>query len=124
MAAENDWIFITRDTLDAAKAIAFVTCPEAGGVDVFIGTTRAEKHPVHGNLLALDYAVYESMALSEMKKLAGAARTKWPVCRLAILHRVGRVEIAQASVIIAVSCGHRAAAFEACRYLIDELKKT
>jgi molybdopterin synthase catalytic subunit len=62
------------------------------------------------------------MAVKQMTDLAAQARQRWPVVRLAILHRTGRVEIAQPSVVIAVATPHRAAAFEACRWLIDELK--
>jgi molybdopterin synthase catalytic subunit len=63
------------------------------------------------------------MAIEQLKKLAAAARTRWPIVKLALLHRVGKVALAEPSVVIAVSTPHRADAFEACRFLIDELKK-
>lgn len=120
----TDWIAILSTPLDVAAAVEFVRDPAAGGIDVFLGTTRAERSPEGRELLALDYAAYEEMAVQQMHKLAAEARARWPVTKLAILHRVGRVEIAQPSVVIAVSTPHRAQAFECCRYLIDELKKS
>ena len=94
----------------------------AGGIDVFIGTTRAETHADGRELVALDYEAYPEMALSQMRDLARRARARWPVVRLALLHRVGRVAVGQPSVVVAVACPHRAEAFEACRWLIDTLK--
>ena len=63
------------------------------------------------------------MALNQLQSLAAAARQRWPILKLALLHRIGRVPVGEPSVIIAVSTPHRADAFEACRFLIDELKK-
>jgi molybdopterin synthase catalytic subunit len=63
------------------------------------------------------------MALEQLQKLATTARSRWPICKLAVLHRIGDVPVAEPSVIIAVSTAHRADAFDACRFLIDELKK-
>jgi molybdopterin synthase catalytic subunit len=119
-----DLIKLTDSPLDIAEALASVNLPEAGGIDIFIGTTRIERHPEHGQLVALDYSAYPEMALSEMHKLATAARRQWPICRIAILHRTGRCPLAESSVIIAVSTPHRADAFAACRFLIDQLKTT
>ena len=96
--------------------------PAAGGIDVFIGTTRAERHADGRELVALDYEAYPEMALSQMRELARRARERWPVVRLALLHRVGRVAVGQPSVVVAVACPHRGEAFEACRWLIDTLK--
>lgn len=120
----GDWIDILLDDLGIADAIASVSHPEAGGIDVFIGVTRAEKRADGVELVALDYEAYNEMAIEQMNALAGQAKAKWPICRLAIIHRVGRVAIGRASVVIAVSCPHRGQAFEACRFLIDELKKS
>jgi molybdopterin synthase catalytic subunit len=119
----DDWIELEAGPLDAARAIAFVASPAAGGVDVFLGCTRAESRAADGRpLVALDYEAYGTMALKEMRGLAAAARARWPVVRLAVLHRTGRVGLAEPSVVIAVATPHRAEAFEACRWLIDELK--
>jgi molybdopterin synthase catalytic subunit len=120
---QNDWIEILATPLDAARAIAFVTAPEAGGIDVFLGTTRCEAATSGRALIALDYEAYEQMALEQMHELARRGREQFPVVKLALLHRTGRVELAKPSVVIAVSCPHRGQAFDACRFLIDELKK-
>lgn len=114
----SDWLDLLTTQLSVAEATAFVTAPAAGGIDIFLGTTRAE-----GNLLALDYQAYDTMARRQLRDLADQARAQWPVIRLVILHRLGRVSIGQASVLIAVSTPHRAEAFECCRWIIDRLKK-
>jgi molybdopterin synthase catalytic subunit len=119
-----DDIRLTGEPLDAGAAVGAVNCAEAGGIDVFVGTTRAERHAEGGNLLRLDYEAYPEMAIREMKKLAADARSKWAIARLAIWHRTGAVAVGEPSVVIAVSCPHRGEAFEACRFLIDELKKS
>jgi len=95
----------------------------SGGTVVFEGTTRAEVHPQHGPLVRLRYEAYDDMALAQMQRLAAEVRRRWPIERLALVHRTGDVELAEASVVIAVSCRHRAEAFEACRWLIDTLKR-
>lgn len=120
----GDWIDILLDELNITAAIESVAHPDAGGIDVFIGVTRSEKRADGVELLALDYEAYNEMAVEQMTKLLDQAKAKWPICRAAILHRVGRVAIGQASVVIVVSCPHRGQAFEACRYMIDELKKS
>ena len=119
-----DLIVLSESPLDPAAALAAVQDPAAGGIDLFLGTARQEHHPQLGELQALDYAAYPEMALREMRRLAAEARTRWPICRCAILHRTGRCAVGQASVIIAVSTPHRADAFAACRFLIDQLKST
>lgn len=102
---------------------ADVSAATAGGIAVFLGCTRAETSPDGRELLALDYEAYQEMALKQMQALARQAREKWPIIKLAILHRVGRVGLGEPSVLIAVSTPHRGEAFEACRWLIDTLKK-
>ncbi len=128
-----DSIRLQNQPLDVVAAIAAVTCPEAGGINLFLGTTRAESGGGGGGdtnsggapqLLALDYEAYEPMALAEMHKLLAHARSTWPITRAIIWHRLGRVAIGESSILIALSCPHRAESFEACRYLIDELKKS
>jgi molybdopterin synthase catalytic subunit len=119
----EDWIEILPTPLDAAAAIAHACAPEAGGIDVFLGTTRAESRADGTALVALDYEAYGEMALKRMQTLAAEARNQWPIVRLALLHRIGRVALAEPSVIIAVATPHRAESFAACRWLIDALKK-
>jgi molybdopterin synthase catalytic subunit len=117
------WVEIIPTPLSVELATASVQDPSAGGIVVFAGTTRAEKNADGRELVALEYEAYEKMALEQMRKLADQAQEKWPITKLTLLHRVGRVEVKEPSVIIAVSTPHRAQAFEACRWLIDELKK-
>jgi molybdopterin synthase catalytic subunit len=118
-----DWVEITAHPLSPEKALSFVTSPEAGGIDIFLGTTRAEKSSDGKRLTALEYQAYDEMAIAQLWKLSASARSQWPIAKLAILHRTGRVSVGQPSVVIAVSSPHRAEAFSACRWLIDELKK-
>jgi molybdopterin synthase catalytic subunit len=87
-----------------------------------VGTTRAERRPDGADLVALDYHAYDALAVKQLADLVAGARQRWPVARCCVLHRTGRVAVAQASVVVAVSTPHRAESFEACRWLIDNLK--
>lgn len=118
----NDWVELRAEPIDAARAFQFVNDAAAGGVAIFAGLTRAENSPGGQSLAALDYEAYGEMAISQMRDLARRAREKWPIVRLAILHRTGRVPLAHPSVVIAVACPHRGGAFDACRWIIDTLK--
>lgn len=118
----TDHINILDEPLSTAAAIEFVTSEEAGGIGVFLGTTRAETNADGRELIALDYEAYREMALKQMHDLARRARERWPIIKLALLHRIGRVGLGEPSVIIAVSCPHRGESFDACRFLIDTLK--
>jgi molybdopterin synthase catalytic subunit len=96
--------------------------PESGGIDVFIGTVRhATKSK---SVIRLEFEAYEPMALTEMEKIVKQAFEKWPVQKALIHHRTGVLNVGEVPVIIAVSAAHRAAAFDACRYIIDTLKET
>src|SRR2546430_2575599 len=117
----QDRIEILSDRLDANRVINFVADASAGGIAVFLGTTRAEKSSDSRDLTGLEYEAYQEMALSQMRELAKRAREKWPIVKLSIVHRVGRVALGEPSVVIAVSTPHRADAFDACRFLIDSL---
>ena len=104
------------------QCIDWVMTPESGGIDVFIGTVR---NATKGKkVLRLEFEAYEPMALKEIEKIAVKAFEKWPVQKLLVHHRVGVLEVGEIPVIIAVSCAHRDAAFEACRFVIDTLKQT
>jgi molybdopterin synthase catalytic subunit len=96
--------------------------PQSGGIDIFIGTVRDSTKGK--KVLRLEFEAYEPMALKEMEKIANHAFEKWPVQRLLVYHRTGILEVGEVPVIIAVSCAHRDAAFEACRFVIDTLKQT
>jgi molybdopterin synthase catalytic subunit len=118
----HDWCEIPHYSLRAAPAVEFVHDPQAGGIAIFLGTTRAEQTSAGRELVALDYEAYDDMALKQLHDLAAQARKRWPIIKLALLHRTGRVPLGEPSVCIAVSTPHRAEAFEACRWLIDTLK--
>ena len=118
----TDLVEIRAIPLQVDEAVRFVLDASAGGIDVFLGTTRAERSAEGRALVALDYEAYEEMALKQLADLAHRARAQWPVVKLAVLHRVGRVAVGEPSVIIAVSTPHRADAFAACKWLIDALK--
>jgi molybdopterin synthase catalytic subunit len=107
--------------IDTQEAAESVRTPESGGIDVFIGTTRNQSRG--RAVLALDYEAYEPMALKVMALLEREACDRWPLQRVTIVHRLGRVEVGETSVVVAVSSAHRKEAFEACRFLIDRLKQ-
>jgi len=123
--AGDDWIGLVEQPIDVAAIRAFVMAGESepfGGVCIFEGCTRAETHNQYGRLLRLEYESYDKMAVSQMRTIAEAARGRWPIARLGMVHRVGEVHVGEPSVVIAVTCAHRAEAFESCRWLIDTLK--
>jgi molybdopterin synthase catalytic subunit len=112
---------VTNQPIDLDELVRFVTDPEAGAVATFIGTTRNNNEG--RQVIALDYEGYPEMAEKELRRIGEDAKIKWPICRMAITHRLGPVQIGEASVIIAVSSAHRDAAFAACRFAIEEIKK-
>lgn len=125
MAADDssDWLELMDQPLSASAAIKFLSDPAAGAIDIFLGTTRGESGSDGRQLVALDYEAYGEMARQQFCALAASARNRWPIRKLVIQHRLGRVAVGEPSVLIAVSTPHRQEAFEACRWLIDALKK-
>ena len=115
-----DWVELTEAEIPVDRAIRFLQHPGAGGIDVFLGTTRQWTRDKETT--ELSYECYRPMALKEMGALLEKARGRWPIVKACILHRLGVVPPAEASVFIGVSTPHRKDAFEACRFLIDELK--
>ena len=122
MQVSSDWIELRDSPLDVGAAVSAVSDDAAGAIGIFLGTTRAETDGSGHKLIALDYEAYHDMAQRQIRALADEARKRWPISRMAVLHRVGRVDVGQPSVLIAVSTPHRAESFEACRFLIDRLK--
>lgn len=108
--------------LSVEDAVTEVRTDEAGAVAIFVGTTRARSRG--RDVLFLDYEAYEGMAEQVMADLAEALKKRHELCEVAIHHRIGRVDIGETSVVIAVSAPHRAAALTACHEAIDELKVT
>ena len=113
---------VSNKPIDLQELVNYASDPEAGAIATFIGTTRNNNEG--RKVIALDYDGYPEMAEKELARIGTDAKTKWPICRMAIVHRLGPVQITEASVIIAVSAGHRDAAFAACRFAIEEIKKT
>jgi molybdopterin synthase catalytic subunit len=113
---------VTQEPIDLPALVQYVSDPEAGAIVPFIGTTRNNNEG--RKVIALDYEAYPEMAEKELARIGADAAKQWPICRMAIVHRLGPVQIGEASVIIAVSSPHRDAAFAASRYAIEEIKKT
>jgi molybdopterin synthase catalytic subunit len=113
---------ISPDPLDVSAAVAEVATDEAGGIATFVGTVRNSSRG--RDVDYLEYEAFEEMAEPMLSRLAADLEEKHGLCGVAIHHRVGRVEIGEASVVIAVSAPHRAAALDACREAIDTLKTT
>src|SRR5687768_3920345 len=108
----RNWIQLHEEPIDVGPVVEFVGAPGVGGIDLFVGTTRAQISAEGRRLVALDYEAYGPMALKQMHELAERARDRWPsLVRLVILHRTGRVDVGRASVIVAVSAPHRDEAF-------------
>jgi molybdopterin synthase catalytic subunit len=115
-------ISLTRDTIDPATVTESVRSTQSGAVVLFLGTVRE----ITGGrrTVALDYDAYPEMAEAKMAELEAEACRRWPVDKLAIVHRLGRLELGDVSVAVAVSCPHRGDAFAAGQWLIDTLKVT
>src|SRR5262249_3778851 len=114
-------IQLTREPIDSQALLDRVTTPAAGAVVLFLGTVREFTHG--RQTTALDYECYPEMAEKKLAELEAEARKRWTLVDVAIVHRLGRLELAEASVAVAVSSPHRDAAFEAGRWLIDTLKQ-
>lgn len=108
--------------IDVATCIAASMAAECGGIDVFIGTVR--RYTAGKEVVRLEFEAYAPMAVSEMEKIAASAHHLWPVQHIAIYHRTGILAVGEVAVAISVGAAHRAAAFDACRYIIDTLKET
>ncbi len=116
------WIDISETALPAEQVHEFLYASQGGGVCVFVGTTRRvtlEEVTEH-----LWYEAHNTMALKEMEKIAKRASQQWSLLRVVMLHRTGKVSVGEASVIVGAATAHRGPAFEATRFLIDELKKS
>lgn len=113
---------VTDKPIDLDELVRYVTDPAAGAIVPFIGTTRDNNEG--RKVIALDYEAYPEMAEKELARIGADAAKRWPICKMAIVHRLGPVQIGEASVIIAVSSAHRDAAFAASRFAIEEIKKT
>jgi MoaE-MoaD fusion protein len=118
----DDVLQLTRERIVCDALVAKVRTEEDGAIVTFDGCVRNHSHG--RRTLYLEYEGYESMALGKIQEIGSQLHAKFAVDRVAIVHRLGRLEIGETSVFIAVSAAHRAAAFEACRWAIDTLKQT
>ena len=114
-------IQLTTEPIDTSKLVDRAGHPNAGAVVLFLGTTRELTNGQQ--TVALDYEAYREMAEWRLAELENEARRRWPLLECLVVHRLGRVPIAEASVAIAVSTPHRADAFAAGQWLIDSLKR-
>lgn len=113
---------IVREAIDPQRTVSGIKRGEDGATLIFEGIVRNQTRG--RKTLYLDYEAYEGMALEQMESLAEQALERFQIRDVAIVHRLGRLEIGETSVLIAVASAHRAAAFDACRWLIDTLKRT
>lgn len=119
-AIAGDTFALVREPIHSGRIAESLKAPEDGAVVVFDGIVRNQSHG--RRTLYLEYEAYEPMALEKMRSIGTQMREKFPIHRVAIVHRLGRLEIGETSVVIAVSSPHRGAAFDACRFAIDTLK--
>jgi molybdopterin synthase catalytic subunit len=112
---------VTTDVLSLDEAYGAVRGDGCGAVALFVGTVR--DHHDGKKVVSIAYSAFQEMAEKEFAKIALEARSKWKIGEVYIAHRTGKLEIGEASVIIAVSAAHRAEAFDACRHAIESLKK-
>ena len=118
----GDLILLVHETIEADALVEHVRTGADGAIVTFDGCVRNQSHG--RRTLYLDYEAYESMAVAKMGEIAAEVHAKFAIDRVAIAHRLGRLEIGETSVFIAVSAPHRAAAFDACRHAIDTLKRS
>ena len=118
----DDHFELGHKPIDVEALLRHVRAGQDGAIVIFDGFVRNESHG--RPTLHLEYEAYESMALTKIREIGAQAHERFSIHRVAIAHRLGRLEIGETSVFIAVSAPHRAAAFDACRFAIDTLKKT
>ena len=113
-------LYLTHTPIDLSQLIARVSAPEQGGIATFLGLVR--NHQDGRGVLRLEYSAYEPMAEAESARIVAEASSRWPVS-IALEHRLGSLAIGDAAVAVVAASAHRTAAFEACRYVIEEVKR-
>jgi molybdopterin synthase catalytic subunit len=123
MSAVSEPVLISLSTepLSVEDALTFIADPGAGGSCLFIGTVRDRSDA--GDVTGLHYEAWDDLATERLGEIAAEMRDRWPLRRVAILHRTGDLAVGEASVVVACSAPHRAEAFEACRHGIERLKQ-
>ncbi|MDF1595081.1 MAG: molybdenum cofactor biosynthesis protein MoaE [Acidimicrobiia bacterium] len=115
-------LLVSADPLDIARVAESISSPESGASVIFTGTAR-NYSPGKTGVTHLDYEAYPEQVEAKVGAIVVEAREKWSILHVTVAHRVGRVDVGEPSVVVAVSSAHRADAFEAARFLIDELKE-
>lgn len=119
-----DWLAISENPLPVAEVMAWAVQPACGALATFCGTVRDHSGSRPG-VVSLEYEAYREYVEPRLGEVATSARRRWPsIGRLALLHRIGRLQVGETSVVVAVSTPHRAEAFDAARFCIDTLKQT
>ncbi|HVM42044.1 MAG TPA: molybdenum cofactor biosynthesis protein MoaE [Gemmatimonadales bacterium] len=113
--------WLTDQPIDVGQLLADVASAGAGGTVAFLGTVRRSVED--GDVEAIEYSAYDAMAEDELGRIVAEARERWPGVRIALRHRVGLVALGEASVAIVTAAPHRADAYAASRYLIEETKR-
>lgn len=113
-------IKITEKPIDIQKVVETASSLNAGAVNLFVGTVRSRAN--NKNVLWLEYEAYETMAIAEMKKVIEQASHRWPLLGWAVIHRIGTLKPGETSVAVAVSTPHRKDSFEACQFIMDQIK--
>jgi len=121
LSQQPDLIAVSADPVDTAAVVAAVSAPDAGAVVLFIGTVR-DHSPGRTGVTHLEYETYDEQVIDKIGEVVAEVRDHWPVRRVAAIHRVGELGVGEISIVVAVSSPHRADAFAAGRYLIDEIK--
>jgi molybdopterin synthase catalytic subunit len=112
---------VTRDALDPRRLVDHVRRDESGAVALFYGVVRNEN--LGRSVNHLEYDAYPEMAVKKMREVAGEVRAKFAITEIGVMHRIGRLEIGETSLLVAVSSAHRKEAFEACHYAVDRIKQ-
>lgn len=112
--------FLTADPIDLLPLLSSVQSPARGGIASFVGVVR-DHHAGHG-VRRLEYSAYAPMVEAECARIVSEAGSRWPVA-IALRHRVGTLEVGDVAIAVVAGAGHRAAAFDACRYVVEEVKR-
>lgn len=124
LVEETEWLSLTPERLEVARAIDWANGPSFGAIASFVGVVRDHGEGRSG-VTSIDYQAYEKQVVPSFARLVAEARARWgELGRIAVWHRVGTVLLGEASVVVVVSAPHRAEAFEACHHLVDTLKAT
>ncbi len=114
-------ILVSHKPLDVQAVIDAVQTEQAGAINIFIGTVRNQT--AQKSVIGLEYEAFEAMAIKKMEEIAEQAKAKFPVLKVAMAHRVGKLKLGEMAVVIAVATPHRAESFAACKFIIDTLKE-